>query len=477
MIYFFVLLMGLLTTPIPANPESEWDHPFANRRSSAFLEFPFTETNIQNFLNVDSIRIPSVLENLLCADLDQDGIQEVIGQSVDRDNIYFIDFTIQSIDTIPIIGSPKPSIYLSALVDVDNDHLKDVLYSAYFNGKTEHRAYSVLNESHLFQIPGKDGTANEKIFTAVDINYDGSLELITYENTENANSFVRMYDISRKNHETTIDFPAPISPAVMAITQDDLFKESYLILAATNLPDLSQSTSSTSIYAYLFSQESDEPVLLWEQPIRSDLFISRLAIGQSNSGDPIVIAGTALNQNSDASIPRSVFLLDLFDGRFIREFVLQQEDCLTLSVGNWDEDVESEIVFFTSGSNLNWMNPSQNRVRVFTVLNAEPFSGAANMQWNSFAEIPTVQKVGERFILYIFTEDLSTAGIPPYYIPGTLKGTPILGDTDGNRAAEVIFVTENQSSFLNRIYFNDPNIIPAPTPTSVNSAVENWKIH
>ena len=93
-----------------------------------------------------------------------------------------------------------------------------------------------------------------KFLRLMDINYDGAIELITYENTESAHSFVRMYDISQKKHETTIDFPAPISPAVMAITQDDLFKESYLVLATTNLPE------SLSIYIfYLYIRLSVQP--------------------------------------------------------------------------------------------------------------------------------------------------------------------------------------------------------------------------
>ena len=382
---------------------------------------------------------------------------------MDGKSLYLVlnNFTkIQKLDTMLL---PRDSLRLCCLVDVNKDQSLDIIYTKKTSdGGLVHEAWSVKQNQLLFSIPGTTELKDETAYTVIDIDYNDHVDLVTIGNKLSGEGQITIYDINTKKILTYCSFPAPFSNRCFAILQNQELHETYFTLATDDslLPEGSDTSQiQQKIYAYVIFKDQPEFLEMWSKPIRPGLLPSRVSIGKTINEEDFVVLGTRLNPKSTNVLPRAVTELSLPDGEVQHELVLDTTDCIDLSVENLDDDPETEIVFFDSQQNLHRLDFSQNRNRVMEVKSGILYVGSGTMYRDCYPENPTIQQVGAKLYFNLLNQDLDPHATG-FSLKASLFGRPILGDTDGNGRAEMIFITNDNSPRIHRLSFFDPDVMP-----------------
>ncbi len=485
-IFFPFFFLSILSTSGWA--DNDWSYPFGDVGAHSFLDLSPAERNIQSLLDFQTIPLDIPLLNLLCGDVDDDRFQEVIGTSEDKKEIWLIDFMDFHTETIFSSASANDEINFGALIDLDQDQSKDIVFSVSSgSGDSIHYGYSVKQKKTIFSFHSVDTTMNERIYASLDLDYDNRLDLIGIgERRDSTFGELNIYTVDDASIIDTVELPEKVSPGNFAITQDPEWKESLLFLA-TEPSD----TVPSWIHAYRIGQDTKTIELLWSQSLAENIGPSRLSIGKTINGDQTVIVGVQTIQ-AESNQLRSIIELDTLSGRLLNEIVIGPINIEYMSVGNLDDDEELEIVFLANDFNLHRIDFSQNRNRIMTLQKAKYYVGATELVHLSPGnENIAVQAHENKLFFSILSPDLNPIlQSIVFRIEGYLTDRPILGDIDGNGYGEFIFVLEEEGATkAYRVFFYDSDIInatptpapiptpiPTPTPSPVPSAVDIWKI-
>lgn len=473
-----------------AEAGGDWSHPYGGVDARAFFELPSLNRNIQALFDFQTMPIPFALGELRCADLDGDGYQEAVGLSKDRRKILIVDFMEGRSYEVPLAVSDSESMGLSALVDLDQDQIKDVLFSVTASGGgAMHYGYSAAKNDFLFSLAGANQIENEQAFTALDMDFDGNLELISVGQIKDSPmSAIAVYSIPSLQLLHIHEIPGLVSSSNLALIADDKIEETRIFFAS----DASDS-SSAELYAYVWSSKDKALEYLWSERFSPNVNPARMAIGRSYLADETVVVGTQ-SRTEDEPVVNSVSELDSYSGRMLQQVVIGPADCLDLSVGQLDQDDEYEIVFLDGDSNLHRIDFSLNRNRIMTIQNAAFYVGSAEMIEYNYPENENlaVQTIGNRILINFLSQDLDPVTAQnTFSVRGELAGRPILGDVDGNGFGEVLYVLGGDALTINRVFFYDPDQqnpiptltptpdqIPTPTatPTPPASGINHWEI-
>ncbi len=470
--------VALLLSPCVWADGGDWSHPFGGISAQAYVPLPPIDRSIQDVFDLDTVPLETDLIDLLCADVNGDGYRELAGLSSNRTAIYIVDFLHENSRAVVQSSDAEETLHLSALVDVDSDGAKDILFSSR-NGsnQTRHKVYSVIKKKLLTEIEGESRADSEWMFTALDVDFDGSREVLTFGGGgTNGSSFLATYDVESGVNETRKSFEGEVDVSNVAVMQDVGFGETSVYVATNG--------KGSRLTCFLIRGDGSIPEAVWSVDLRPNLAPVRIAVGRSETGESTLVLGTRRRQDTQTDPPASIIELSAYDGTLLNEMAIDPQgssgyaDCVDLSVADLDDDPEMEIVFRDSLENLHRLDFSVRRNRFMTVLLSAYYLGAISLYTDPWPDNPAVQIVGNRVRFFLLNDDIDPVRASNYVftVTGKLVGRPILGDTDGNGIGEVLFVSNDGTPKAHRLSYFDPNPPVLPTPTPISSGVSSWAL-
>ncbi len=454
--------------------DGDWSHPFADVAATASLQLTPQSINTLKLFDLQQISLPTELIGLRCADVTGDGFQDLLGTTVDQKAIWLVDFMKRSVKEIPVSLNHEDHVYLSALVDADQDQVNDILYTILSStGSSTHCVFGVEKENTIITVQGDAEVVHERAFTLMDVNFDTQTELITYGmQRDTENGFIGIYDLSSGNLLMNIELESAVSPSTFAIVRDEFFEETRFFLATQPGDDsISVPSRSSWIHAFVIAEGFETPIELWSKQINPKLIPSRLCVGNTNDERETVVLGTRRAENAEPETQKSIVEFHADSGEIVNELVIGSRNCHDLAVGNLNDDAETEIVFLDDKDDLHRIDFSRMRDRIMTLALAEAYLGIANLRWYPYPGNLAIQKIGSRYIIHFLNDHLDPIVLGGYPVSGQIIGRPILGDVDGNGCGEVIFISNNGTPKANRVFFYDPD---AAKPENPDSAISDF---
>ncbi len=469
-----LLLVALSSSTSIGTCGSDWSHPYAGEDGSAFLERENTVFDLRDIFVYDTVRLPVFLTTLLSGDVDGNGMSEIVGLTESMNAVWKVDMNGESSEELLSTPFANGTFELRALVDFDRDGAKDLILTQVDSlGSVVHRVYSVKKQDFLESVQAESDIAAEWIFTAIDVDFNSQMELIAFGESAGEEQFhLTIYHPGQYPGFQRFLLPGPVFESNVAVFQDVEFKETLIIAASETPQQNSNSSSSVAwVFAVLVPGDGNQAEVLWAKDLQPGLSVKRLALGQTIVGEKSVVVGTTRTVFDDPFVQASIVELSIDNGEALNESVLWDTDCKDLTVGNYDDDLENEIVYLDESEGLHRLDFSINRDRTLTVVSAEFYVGGGAIDGERYPDNALVQSQGQRTLITILNHDLNPwSGSYFTLMKGSLKSRPIFGDTDDNGACEVLFIADDDGPTVNRVYYFDagkpsePTVTPSPTP-------------
>ncbi|MDX9755651.1 MAG: VCBS repeat-containing protein, partial [bacterium] len=218
--------------PVGAYPD--WPYLYGDLAGRSVLPVEPLKSHTLDFLVQDSRPIPTDLSDLRAADVDGDSYPEIMGVSLDGQELWVIDYFAQDMRVPNITGG---IIHLAGLLDYDGDGSSDILFTQQAAGEPAwHRIFSVQQQKFLMQIEDRSGYEIIQAVTVLDFDFDGSDDLLVSRYAADRESSLVLMDVNSGEERAQIHIPGRPFVAQMALIQHEEFQETLLFFVTAPYP-------------------------------------------------------------------------------------------------------------------------------------------------------------------------------------------------------------------------------------------------